>query len=207
MGKTCDNNMASFSSACVLSILVLVAILHASSAYPTSVDDDNMVYAEWLKQENSKQGDSRSMSRSNEANQGSQFSIRASRRSGAGSGSGTPPPPPPTPTPTQAPTTPAPTGTVASTVVATTTTVATATQVLAVEIAGGAAAFIGKTKEAVTCTLGIGAGTLTQGTDGVCAHNNGMNTAAAATARRAAVTITVTYSVDSAVATVTLTSI
>merc|ERR1712021_140206 len=162
MGKTCDNNMASFSSACVLSILVLVAILHASSAYPTSVDDDNMVYAEWLKQENSKQGDSRSMSRSNEANQGSQFSIRASRRSGAGSGSGsgTPPPPPPTPAPTQAPTTPAPTGTVASTVVATTTTVATATQVLAVEIAGGAAAFIGKTKEAVTCTLGIGAGTL-----------------------------------------------
>merc|ERR1712021_210470 len=211
MGKTCDNNMASFSSACVLSILVLVAILHASSAYPTSVDDDNMVYAEWLKQENSKQGDSRPMSRSNEANQGSQFSIRASRRSGAGSGSGsgssTPPPPPPTPAPTQAPTTPAPTGTVASTVVATTTTVATASQEFAVEIAGGAAAFIGKTKEIFTCTAGIGAGTMTQGTDGVCAHNNGMNTAAAATARRAAVTITVTYSVDSAVATVTLTSI
>jgi len=208
MGKTCDNNMASFSSACVLSILVLVAILHASSAYPTSVDDDNMVYAEWLKQENSKQGDSRS----NEANQASQFSIRASRRSGAGSGSGsgsgTPPPlSPPTPAPTQAPTTPAPTGTVASTVVATTTTVATATQVLVADVPGGAAAFIGKTKEAVTCTLGIGAGTMTQGTDGVCAHNNGMNTAAAATARRAAVTITVTYSVDSAVATVTLTSI
>merc|ERR1740115_39050 len=114
--------MASFSSACVLSILVLVAILHASSAYPTSVDDDNMVYAEWLKQE-----DSRSMSRSNEANQGSQISIRASRRSGAGSGSGsgsgTPPPPPPPPPPSTPTPTAAATTVAASTVVATSPTV------------------------------------------------------------------------------------
>merc|ERR1711865_254443 len=95
------NNMSSSS---LLSMVMLVAILHASSAFPTSVDDDSLVYAEWLKQETSKQGDSRS----SEANQGSQFSIRAHRRSGAGSGSGsgsgTPPPTPPPAAPTPPPT-------------------------------------------------------------------------------------------------------
>merc|ERR1711957_23464 len=208
MGKTCDNNMASFSSACVLSILVLVAILHASSSYPTSVDDDNMVYAEWLKQENSKQGDSRSMSRSNEANQGSQFSIRASRRSGAGSGSGsgsgTPPPPPA-----------AATSVAASTVVATSPTVKQATQAINVNINGNAANFNSNTvaatakREATCCGIGVLAGTMTQ-TDGVCAHKTGTNTQCAAAdvvARRGAVVITVTYTVDSAVASITLTTV
>merc|ERR1711957_730385 len=208
MGKTCDNNMASFSSACVLSILVLVAILHASSSYPTSVDDDNMVYAEWLKQENSKQGDSRSMSRSNEANQGSQFSIRASRRSGAGSGSGsgsgTPPPP-----------TAAATSVAASTVVATSPTVKQATQTINVNINGNAANFNSNTvaatakREATCCGIGVLAGTMTQ-TDGVCAHKTGTNTQCAAAdvvARRGAVVITVTYTVDSAVASITLTTV
>merc|ERR1712166_1170340 len=102
MGAQQTNNMSSSS---LLSMVMLVAIPHASSAFPTSVvDDDNLVYAEWLKQENSKQGDSRS----SEANQGSQFSIRAHRRSGAGSGSGsgsgTPPPAPPPAAPTPPPT-------------------------------------------------------------------------------------------------------
>jgi len=217
MGKTCDNNMASFSSACVLSILVLVAILHASSAYPTSVDDDNMVYAEWLKQENSKQGDSRS----SEANQGSQFSIRAHRRSGAGSGSGsgsgTPPPPPPPPppsTPTPPPTAAA-TSVAASTVVATSPTVKQATQAINVNINGNAANFNSNTvaatakREATCCGIGVLAGTMTQ-TDGVCAHKTGTNTQCAAAdvvARRGAVVITVTYTVDSAVASITLTTV
>merc|ERR1712166_1134822 len=117
MGAQQTNNMSSSS---LLSMVMLVAILHASSAFPTSVDDDNLVYAEWLKQESSKQGDSRS----SEANQGSQFSIRAHRRSGAGSGSGsgsgTPPPTPPLAAPTPPPTAAA--TTVASSTVDTTST-------------------------------------------------------------------------------------
>jgi len=200
---------------------MLVAILHASSAFPTSVDDDNLVYAEWLKQENSKQGDSRSMSRSNEANQGSQFSIRASRRSGAGSGSGsgsgTPPPPPPPPppsTPTPPPTAAA-TSVAASTVVATSPTVKQATQAINVNINGNAANFNSNTvaatakREATCCGIGVLAGTMTQ-TDGVCAHKTGTNTQCAAAdvvARRGAVVITVTYTVDSAVASITLTTV
>merc|ERR1712028_137184 len=172
------NNMSSSS---LLSMVMLVAILHASSAFPTSVDDDNLVYAEWLKQENSKQGDSRS----SEANQGSQFSIRAHRRSGAGSGSGsgsgTPPP-----------------------------TTKTATQTIKVTVNGNAAAFNANTaqKESTCCGIGVLAGTMTQ-TDGVCAHKTGTNTqcAAADPVRRGAVIITVTYTVDSAVASITLTTV
>merc|ERR1712028_59629 len=125
------NNMSSSS---LLSMVMLVAILHASSAFPTSVDDDNLVYAEWLKQENSKQGDSRS----SEANQGSQFSIRAHRRTGSGSGTPPPAPPPaaPTPPPTAAATTVA-----SSTVDTTSTTTKTATQTIKVTVNGNAAAF------------------------------------------------------------------
>merc|ERR1712195_63001 len=206
MGAQQTNNMSSSS---LLSMVMLVAILHASSAFPTSVDDDNLVYAEWLKQENSKQGDSRS----SEANQGSQFSIRAHRRSGAGSGSGsgsgTPPPTPtaaaPTPPPTAAATTVA-----SSTVDTTSTTTKTATQTIKVTVNGNAAAFNANTaqKESTCCGIGVLAGTMTQ-TDGVCAHKTGTNTqcAAADPVRRGAVIITVTYTVDSAVASITLTTV
>merc|ERR1711865_1355922 len=199
------NNMSSSS---LLSMVMLVAILHASSAFPTSVDDDNLVYAEWLKQENSKQGDSRS----SEANQGSQFSIRAHRRSGAGSGSGsgsgtpppTPPPAAPTPPPTAAATTVA-----SSTVDTASTTTKTATQTIKVTVNGNAAAFNANTaqKESTCCGIGVLVGTMTQ-TDGVCAHKTGTNTqCAAADVRRGAVIITVTYTVDSAVASITLTTV
>merc|ERR1712195_422162 len=204
MGAQQTNNMSSSS---LLSMVMLVAILHASSAFPTSVDDDNLVYAEWLKQENSKQGDSRS----SEANQGSQFSIRAHRRSGAGSGSGSGPPPPtpppaaPTPPPTAAATTVA-----SSTVDTTSTTTKTATQTIKVTVNGNAAAFNANTaqKESTCCGIGVLAGTMTQ-TDGVCAHKTGTNTqcAAADPVRRGAVIITVTYTVDSAVASITLTTV
>merc|ERR1712195_80962 len=207
MGAQQTNNMSSSS---LLSMVMLVAILHASSAFPTSVDDDNLVYAEWLKQETSKQGDSRS----SEANQGSQFSIRAHRRSGAGSGSGsgsgTPPPTPspaaPTPPPTAAATTVA-----SSTVDTTSTTTKTATQTIKVTVNGNAAAFNANTaqKESTCCGIGVLAGTMTQ-TDGVCAHKTGTNTQCAAAdvvARRGAVVITVTYTVDSAVASITLTTV
>merc|ERR1712195_137516 len=207
MGAQQTNNMSSSS---LLSMVMLVAILHASSAFPTSVDDDNLVYAEWLKQENSKQGDSRS----SEANQGSQFSIRAHRRSGAGSGSGsgsgTPPPTPtaaaPTPPPTAAATTVA-----SSTVDTASTTTKTATQTIKVTVNGNAAAFNANTaqKESTCCGIGVLAGTMTQ-TDGVCAHKTGTNTQCAAAdvvARRGAVVITVTYTVDSAVASITLTTV
>merc|ERR1712195_274714 len=204
MGAQQTNNMSSSS---LLSMVMLVAILHASSAFPTSVDDDNLVYAEWLKQENSKQGDSRS----SEANQGSQFSIRAHRRSGAGSGSGsgtpppTPPPAAPTPPPTAAATTVA-----SSTVDTASTTTKTATQTIKVTVNGNAAAFNANTaqKESTCCGIGVLAGTMTQ-TDGVCAHKTGTNTqcAAADPVRRGAVIITVTYTVDSAVASITLTTV
>merc|ERR1711865_541068 len=157
MGAQQTNNMSSSS---LLSMVMLVAILHASSAFPTSVDDDNLVYAEWLKQETSKQGDSRS----SEANQGSQFSIRAHRRSGAGSGSGsgtpppTPPPAAPTPPPTAAATTVA-----SSTVDTTSTTTKTATQTIKVTVNGNAAAFNANTaqKESTCCGIGVLAGTMT----------------------------------------------
>merc|ERR1712166_1360454 len=192
MGAQQTNNMSSSS---LLSMVMLVAILHASSAFPTSVDDDNLVYAEWLKQENSKQGDSRS----SEANQGSQFSIRAHRRSGAGSGSGSGSGTPP-PTPTAA----------SSTVDTTSTTTKTATQTIKVTVNGNAAAFNANTaqKESTCCGIGVLAGTMTQ-TDGVCAHKTGTNTqcAAADPVRRGAVIITVTYTVDSAVASITLTTV
>merc|ERR1712195_322990 len=199
MGAQQTNNMSSSS---LLSMVMLVAILHASSAFPTSVDDDNLVYAEWLKQESSKQGDSRS----SEANQGSQFSIRAHRRSGAGSGSGsgsgTPPPTPPPAAPTPPPT-------AAATTVASTTT-KTAAQTIKVTVNGNAAAFNANTaqKESTCCGIGVLAGTMTQ-TDGVCAHKTGTNTqcAAADPVRRGAVIITVTYTVDSAVASITLTTV
>merc|ERR1712195_386351 len=204
MGAQQTNNMSSSS---LLSMVMLVAILHASSAFPTSVDDDNLVYAEWLKQETSKQGDSRS----SEANQGSQFSIRAHRRSGAGSGSGSGSPPPtpspaaPTPPPTAAATTVA-----SSTVDTTSTTTKTATQTIKVTVNGNAAAFNANTaqKESTCCGIGVLAGTMTQ-TDGVCAHKTGTNTqcAAADPVRRGAVIITVTYTVDSAVASITLTTV
>merc|ERR1712195_370512 len=205
MGAQQTNNMSSSS---LLSMVMLVAILHASSAFPTSVDDDNLVYAEWLKQETSKQGDSRS----SEANQGSQFSIRAHRRSGAGSGSGSGSPPPtpspaaPTPPPTAAATTVA-----SSTVDTTSTTTKTATQTIKVTVNGNAAAFNANTaqKESTCCGIGVLAGTMTQ-TDGVCAHKTGTNTQCAAAdvvARRGAVVITVTYTVDSAVASITLTTV
>merc|ERR1712166_1591721 len=165
MGAQQTNNMSSSS---LLSMVMLVAILHASSAFPTSVDDDNLVYAEWLKQENSKQGDSRS----SEANQGSQFSIRAHRRSGAGSPPPTPTPAAPTPPPTAAATTVA-----SSTVDTTSTTTKTATQTIKVTVNGNAAAFNANTaqKESTCCGIGVLAGTMTQ-TDGVCAHKTGTNT-------------------------------
>merc|ERR1712166_1014232 len=196
MGAQQTNNMSSSS---LLSMVMLVAILHASSAFPTSVDDDNLVYAECLKQENSKQGDSRS----SEANQGSQFSIRAHRRSGAGSGSGSGSGTPP---PTAAATTVA-----SSTVDTTSTTTKTATQTIKVTVNGNAAAFNANTaqKESTCCGIGVLAGTMTQ-TDGVCAHKTGTNTQCAAAdvvARRGAVVITVTYTVDSAVASITLTTV
>merc|ERR1712028_227354 len=198
MGAQQTNNVSSSS---LLSMVMLVAILHASSAFPTSVDDDNLVYAEWLKQENSKQGDSRS----SEANQGSQFSIRAHRRSGAGSGSGSGSgTPPPTPPPA------APTTVASSTVDTTSTTTKTATQTIKVTVNGNAAAFNANTaqKESTCCGIGVLAGTMTQ-TDGVCAHKTGTNTqcAAADPVRRGAVIITVTYTVDSAVASITLTTV
>merc|ERR1712166_458967 len=206
MGTQQTNNMSSSS---LLSMVMLVAILHASSAFPTSADDDSLVYAEWLKQENSKQGDSRS----SEANQGGQFSIRAHRRSGAGSGSGsgsgtpppTPPPAAPTPPPTAAATTVA-----SSTVDTTSTTTKTATQTIKVTVNGNAAAFNANTaqKESTCCGIGVLAGTMTQ-TDGVCAHKTGTNPqcAAADPVRRGSVIITVTYTVDSAVASITLTTV
>jgi len=188
--------MASFS---VLSILVLVAILHASSAFPTSDDADDLAYADWLKYENSINS--------------IPSDIGAYRRTGSGSGSGsaaptpppTPAPTPPTPAPTPAPTAEA---TIAeSTVVATSTTVERAEQEVSMDIVGGAAAFTGELKSAVTCAMGTAAGTMAQdASTGVCTHNSGCNTVAAATpGRRGTVIITVTYSVDSAVATVTLT--
>jgi len=161
-------------------------------------------------EENSKQGDSRS----SEANQGSQFSIRAHRRSGAGSGSGsgsgsgtpppTPPPAAPTPPPTAAATTVA-----SSTVDTASTTTKTATQTIKVTVNGNAAAFNANTaqKESTCCGIGVLAGTMTQ-TDGVCAHKTGTNTqCAAADARRGSVVITVTYTVDSATASITLTTV
>jgi hypothetical protein len=74
-------------------------------------------------------------------------------------------------------------------------------------ITGGVDAFTGPLKSAVTCSMGKAAGTMAQdASTGVCTHNSGCNTVAAATpGRRGTVIITVTYSVDSAVATVTLT--
>merc|ERR1712166_1315712 len=64
-------------------------------------------------------------------------------------------------------------------------------------------------REATCCGVGVLAGTMTQ-TDGVCAHKTGTNTQCAAgdvVARRGAVVITVTYIVDSAVASITLTTV
>merc|ERR1711966_462414 len=72
----------------------------------------------------------------------------------------------------------------------------------------GVSSFTGALKSATTCGCGTLAGTMTQADTGVCSHNTGMNTVAAATAgRRTAVVITITYTVDSAVATITLTSV
>merc|ERR1712086_521873 len=62
--------------------------------------------------------------------------------------------------------------------------------------------------EATCCGVGLLVGTMTQ-TDGVCAHKTGTNTqcVAADAVRRGAVVITVTYTVDSAVASITLTAV
>merc|ERR1712166_973061 len=103
----------------------------------------------------------------------------------------------------------------ASTVVATSPTVKQATQAINVNINGNAANFNSNTvaataqREATCCGIGVLAGTMTQ-TDGVCAHKTGTNTQCAAAdvvARRGAVVITVTYTVDSAVASITLTTV
>merc|ERR1712166_1407702 len=84
------------------------------------------------------------------------------------------------------------------------------TQTIKVTVNGNAAAFNANTaqKESTCCGIGVLAGTMTQ-TDGVCAHKTGTNTqcAAADPVRRGAVIITVTYTVDSAVASITLTTV
>merc|ERR1712086_1012011 len=102
-------------------------------------------------------------------------------------------------------------GTVAaSTVVATSPTVKEATQTINVNINGNAADFNSNTakREATCCGVGLLVGTMTQ-TDGVCAHKTGTKTqcVAADAVRRGAVVITVTYTVDSAVASITLTAV
>ena len=64
--------------------------------------------------------------------------------------------------------------------------------------------------DAITCGVGIVAGTMTQGPDGVCTNNTGCvapTTAAPVPARRGAVVITVKYDIDPATSSVTLTAV
>ena len=87
-----------------------------------------------------------------------------------------------------------------------------AIQTINMEVSVTAADFNGPageaTRLAVTCGVGIKAGTMTQGSDGVCAHNQGCDTVAtAAPARRGAVVITVKYYIDPATSSVTLTAV
>jgi len=183
-------------------------LLASPSPAQSSIESDQNDYAlyeEWLRDEGS---------------QATQRLIQAYRRTGSGSGSGATSAPTVAPSgapsvapsgapsvaPSGAPTEPA------TTVDITASNTQEAKQTLNIEVSVTAADYNGPagetTRQVVTCSLGKKAGTMTQGSDGVCAHNTGCDTVTtAAPARRGAVVITVKYYIDPATSSVTLTAV